>query len=940
MAQQGVNDPVSVWWYPNGNIEGTRQNVAPTAAQPAATLAIKWRTPLLKGSPVILAGALLNRPNAGEQEIIGAVGNKDLAIVSPFGLLLKLYPYDTEFPGLQRLLPTGLFNVAATSPLPSGRADRIGVGIERTQQTGVRLAGVLADTGGKPRDLLTIDPLAAGSGSRVAGIYPIAAYTPGGGPIALACITQDSYAAPYTIPPANSVRAYALNGGMATTSWIYPIAPSTYPIPPSILYDERRSRDSAFIGISTASASYAPPANVVPNPGPPVMGRPTWSDSAYSIYLGANPLGPRNYATDPITGDDGHGAMHTYFVTLFGSSIVSGTVYRVITENFDPSHPGTASLRLVSTTAADSTDTLYVDREMTGRGWRIVTGDIDKGSSGSNRNYLNNFGNELIGAWSLPDDRDMATNWLYIFRRNEQISPDTPFALFARQFFSGRLLAAGDLVTNQIAGIDNRERQELVIADHDSVSILEMLDYNDPSSAFVNPPANPFDARYFRTLRTFHLDSRVISAAIADIEGDGNNDLIVTTEGYTYAIGLRTPIPFGELIANKGAYCKGDTIRVSWNRRVGGGESGVRVRLVGPETKLLAEGRVRTPSTDALNPGIGPDTLTLATGDLTPGSYRIRVEDMALDSLYEETASFSVNQPLITPVAVDTGTSFHFGSTIRLSTTLACADAALLLRSTDAGAHWDTVRSVTMSGDRVEASQELDCQAWCGDQQGVAVLYRFIDSRGYASSDTVSLALAAPGRVLGLVPGDSSRARRRTVTWKSGDFLCDKLTLSIIGQGKTVTIPNVPASALEYPIEVPEEMTGTIRVRLCCEARNESSCEYALSPEFEVNKIPDGNYVAPNPFNPNDQSIPSGNGAAIVYRLKVTANVNITIFDASRTVTRRLMEGVEMEGGKRQIAFWDGRNSRGEIVANGTYICVIESGSGEHIVLPVIVMKR
>jgi flagellar hook assembly protein FlgD len=77
-----------------------------------------------------------------------------------------------------------------------------------------------------------------------------------------------------------------------------------------------------------------------------------------------------------------------------------------------------------------------------------------------------------------------------------------------------------------------------------------------------------------------------------------------------------------------------------------------------------------------------------------------------------------------------------------------------------------------------------------------------------------------------------------------------------------------------------------------------------------------------------------------VYRLKVTANVNITIFDASRTVTRRLMEGVEMEGGKRHIAFWDGRNSRGDIVANGTYICVIESGSGEQIVLPVIVMKR
>ena len=632
--------------------------------------------------------------------------------------------------------------------------------------------------------------------------------------------------------------------------------------------------------------------------------------------------------------------MDTYFVTLFGSSVVSGTVYRVITENFDLTHPGTASLRLVSTVASDHTDTLYTDPSMTQRGWRIVTGDIDKGSSGSNRYYLNNFGNELIGAWSLPEEREMSANWLYVFRRNEQISPDTPVALFARQFFIGRLMAAGDLITNQLPGIDNRERQEVVIADHDSISILEMLDYNDPSSAFVNPPANPAEARYFRTLRTFHLDSRVVAAAIADIEGDGHNDLIVSTEGYTYAIGLRTQIPFGRLAADKQAYCKGDSITVSWNRAVGGGETGVRVRLVGPDTRVLAQGRVRTPSTDALNPGIGPDTIRVKTDPLPPGTYRVRVEDMAIDSLYEESPSFTVNQPVITPVEVDTGSSLRFGSTIRLATTLACADAALLLRSTDAGSHWDTLRDVSMSGDRVEASQSLDCQSWCGDQQGVTALYRFIDTRGYASSDTVSLALAAPGRRLGLSPGDSSRARRRTITWKSDDFHCQNLTLSIIGQEKTVTIPNVPASALEYPIEVPEEIVGSVTVRLCCEEQTASSCEYALSPAFEVNKLPEGNYVAPNPFNPNDPSIASGNGAAIVYRLKVTGNVTITIFDASRTVARRLMEGVEMEGGKRQIAFWDGRNSRGDIVANGTYICVIESGSDERIVLPILVMKR
>jgi hypothetical protein len=100
------------------------------------------------------------------------------------------------------------------------------------------------------------------------------------------------------------------------------------------------------------------------------------------------------------------------------------------------------------------------------------------------------------------------------------------------------------------------------------------------------------------------------------------------------------------------------------------------------------------------------------------------------------------------------------------------------------------------------------------------------------------------------------------------------------------------------------------------------------------------NFVAPNPFNPNGPGSDYGSGAAIVYRLQKPGTVRITIFDASRSVTAIVADGEERNGEQTYVELWDGRNGRGEIVANGTYICVIESSTSERIYLPIIVIQR
>ena len=82
-AQQGVNDPVSVWWYPNGNLEGTRQNVAPSATQ----LASEITTALVAG----LNGPKLEKAVAALGEADGIVASAPVYKAGPSGLFTSFF---------------------------------------------------------------------------------------------------------------------------------------------------------------------------------------------------------------------------------------------------------------------------------------------------------------------------------------------------------------------------------------------------------------------------------------------------------------------------------------------------------------------------------------------------------------------------------------------------------------------------------------------------------------------------------------------------------------------------------------------------------------------------------------------------------------------------------------------------------------------------------
>ena len=76
----------------------------------------------------------------------------------------------------------------------------------------------------------------------------------------------------------------------------------------------------------------------------------------------------------------------------------------------------------------------------------------------------------------------------------------------------------------------------------------------------------------------------------------------------------------------------------------------------------------------------------------------------------------------------------------------------------------------------------------------------------------------------------------------------------------------------------------------------------------------------PNPFNPETW---------IPYQLSKSADVSISIYAADGTVVRTLRVGHQAIGiyqDKNRAAYWDGRNSLGEPVANGVYFYTLTAG--------------
>ena len=96
--------------------------------------------------------------------------------------------------------------------------------------------------------------------------------------------------------------------------------------------------------------------------------------------------------------------------------------------------------------------------------------------------------------------------------------------------------------------------------------------------------------------------------------------------------------------------------------------------------------------------------------------------------------------------------------------------------------------------------------------------------------------------------------------------------------------------------------------------------EVRLSPFVHSN---DNIYIYPNPFNPLEQE------CTIRYSLAEDGEVTIKIYDIGGNPVRTLIDDESQSAIDEQSVAWDGKNDKGNVVANGVYFYVIESSSGE-----------
>ena len=88
----------------------------------------------------------------------------------------------------------------------------------------------------------------------------------------------------------------------------------------------------------------------------------------------------------------------------------------------------------------------------------------------------------------------------------------------------------------------------------------------------------------------------------------------------------------------------------------------------------------------------------------------------------------------------------------------------------------------------------------------------------------------------------------------------------------------------------------------------------------------------PNPFNPETW---------IPYSIGETANVAISIHDAKGGLVRQLDLGRQAAGTyltKEQAAYWDGRDSHGQLVSSGVYFYRLDAG-GDSDMRKMVVVK-
>ncbi len=574
--------------------------------------------------------------------------------------------------------------------------------------------------------------------------------------------------------------------------------------------------------------------------------------------------------------------------------------------------------------------------------WSIAIGNVDGNADNYlDSLYLNNPGNEILATEStrefvVPSNKLMVLRYKSGQRVPKKSPPNKylfPFDTICTYRVNGWLAAVNDIDGNP----DNKD--EIFIVEGSKLMIFRMYDYQ--TYAFR-------DGRYFDTVATFNFPNETIqNVAIADLEGDGRNDIIVTTNDRTYLLGKKlydvlSLLNFKSQQTPPEQFCVGDIVNFKWrnilfrSRDVLNDDSLFADILFRPyvgntpmDTSIFIARKVYN-EYDTITYNYTVDSLVYGL----EGRFIIRREDsptLILDS--SAIMSFKIPSIYINPISK---TEYFADETLTLSGVAYCLDSVAMEYSYDMQNWAEMEKSDIDSLGEFVVSAGLPCPIFYDcllpDLDSILniIVVSYKDAY-YDTSQVIQIKIRPEKLPVNLIPCETS-CPTQEFTWDMSKVTnpCDSIIISIadISSNTFSFVDKVPMSDGQYSWNIPTNIPEWVQVRFCCE----NSCvRYdTLMHDLRPNYI---GIVAPNPFNPPYDE------ASINYRVPQATNVTIRILDQANRLVKELIRNQYRQAGIVYCEKWNGQIWDGSLAANGLYYISLELSTGEKDIYPIYVRK-
>jgi hypothetical protein len=171
-----------------------------------------------------------------------------------------------------------------------------------------------------------------------------------------------------------------------------------------------------------------------------------------------------------------------------------------------------------------------------------------------------------------------------------------------------------------------------------------------------------------------------------------------------------------------------------------------------------------------------------------------------------------------------------------------------------------------------------------------------------------------------------------------GDATLQLTNVSIIGSSNFQILGDVPTSLLpgkthQLTIRFSPSTEGVKSATLRIDSNDPDENPFEVSLNGTGEQPPAKTYAFPNPFNPEAEPV------QIRFVIQAQTGVTIKILDSGGDLVTALDGSAAQASGTSQIIAWDGRNARGDFVANGIYFYVIESGARERLMGKIAVLR-